>query len=416
MAGKQEEAGVSLNAVSYRVGDGDFSGLEAIDKQCSELYPDQLNPFQATTLVKFWMGGSDPLDYISMYSNDGDDSKGIPCHWHYVTYGFSDLYGDGRVHQTSGPGQPSGFGFELTFRLKKEANEGAAPMWPAQLMNRLAKYVFQTGNVLHTGDHIPWNKSLNGKSASKIRHMLITDDQDLPPLSTKFGTVEFRQVVGVMDDEVKAAQRWRGAAVIDLIASLKRVGRCHITDMKRQKSVFDVKPDMTLLVKEGIERDGSSLGHVTALCSWCKPGESVVAPSGSQKSKAMSNSHPSPAEVEKLDSAQLRFDAEAAELLPLVVKARLKKGRFFIFHSGTNHTIHLIPSGMKDENVVVTLEDPLVAQGSYLQVYCSRDLLDHMCTDLEKLNKLDQVQHFPVEFKFADPSIVLQVYKRGELP
>lgn len=54
MAGNQEEVGESLNAASYRAGDVDFSGLEAIDKQCSELYPDQLNPFQATTLVKFW--------------------------------------------------------------------------------------------------------------------------------------------------------------------------------------------------------------------------------------------------------------------------------------------------------------------------------------------------------------------------
>ena len=46
----------------------------------------------------FRLGGPDPLDYISMYSNSGDPDRGVPPHWHYVTYGFSDLHGDGRVH------------------------------------------------------------------------------------------------------------------------------------------------------------------------------------------------------------------------------------------------------------------------------------------------------------------------------
>lgn len=49
-----------------------------------------------------------------------------------------------------GPGEQSGFGFELTFRLKKEPDENQAPMWPATLMNSLARYVFQTGMLAHT--------------------------------------------------------------------------------------------------------------------------------------------------------------------------------------------------------------------------------------------------------------------------
>ena len=47
----------------------------------------------------FRLGGPDPLDYISMYSNPGDPSRGIPAHWHYITFGLSDLHGDGRVHE-----------------------------------------------------------------------------------------------------------------------------------------------------------------------------------------------------------------------------------------------------------------------------------------------------------------------------
>lgn len=45
------------------------------------------------------LGGPDPLDYISMYANPGDENRGIPPHWHYISYGLSDLHGDGRVHE-----------------------------------------------------------------------------------------------------------------------------------------------------------------------------------------------------------------------------------------------------------------------------------------------------------------------------
>lgn len=44
------------------------------------------------------LGGPDPLDYISMYLNEGDPENEIPPHWHYVSFGLSDLHGDGRVH------------------------------------------------------------------------------------------------------------------------------------------------------------------------------------------------------------------------------------------------------------------------------------------------------------------------------
>ena len=45
------------------------------------------------------LGGPDPLDYVSMYANMGRSTEGIPPHWHYVSFGLSDLHGDGRVHE-----------------------------------------------------------------------------------------------------------------------------------------------------------------------------------------------------------------------------------------------------------------------------------------------------------------------------
>lgn len=55
-----------------------------------------------------------------MYRNDGNVELNIPPHWHYVTFGLSDLHGDGRVHacdDIEGPEQRSGMGFEV-FNLK----------------------------------------------------------------------------------------------------------------------------------------------------------------------------------------------------------------------------------------------------------------------------------------------------------
>ena len=52
-----------------------------------------------TVSLSYRLGGPDPLDYISMYGNPGDPAHNIPAHWHYVSFGLSDLHGDGRVHE-----------------------------------------------------------------------------------------------------------------------------------------------------------------------------------------------------------------------------------------------------------------------------------------------------------------------------
>ncbi|KAL5111720.1 hypothetical protein TcWFU_003174 [Taenia crassiceps] len=137
-------------------------GLQAIYRACYRLYPDQPSPLQVTALRKFWMGGPDPLDYIYMFSNPGSAEARSPPHWHYVTNGLSDLYGDARLHNcsTSADG-PSGFGFELTFRLRREPGEKSPPTWPAHLLQSLARYVFRSQAQLLPGDHIPWHCPLD---------------------------------------------------------------------------------------------------------------------------------------------------------------------------------------------------------------------------------------------------------------
>ena len=102
--------------------------------------------------------------------------------------GLSDLHGDGRLHPRTGPGRPSGFGFELTFRLVKESTDTTPPTWPANVMQQLAKYVFTSGNMLLPGDHVSWHTPL-GNGSGRITQILMGRDPQLPVTTTPHGQV-----------------------------------------------------------------------------------------------------------------------------------------------------------------------------------------------------------------------------------
>uniref|UniRef100_A0A9J8A137 Suppressor of fused homolog n=2 Tax=Cyprininae TaxID=2743694 RepID=A0A9J8A137_CYPCA len=247
-------------------------GLQAIYGECRRLYPDQANPLQVTAIVKYWLGGPDPLDYISMYRNVGCPGQDVPEHWHYVSLGLSDLYGDNRVHdQVSGLNFSCtlGFGFELTFRLKREAGETAPPTWPAELMQGLARYVFQSENTFCSGDHISWHSPLDN-SESRIQHMLLTEDPQMQPVQTPFGHISFLQIVGVCTEELQAAQQWNGQGILDLLRGVHIAGGPWlITDMRRGETIFEIDPHLQQeRVDKGIETDGSNLSGVSAKCAW----------------------------------------------------------------------------------------------------------------------------------------------------
>ncbi|CAL4133728.1 unnamed protein product, partial [Meganyctiphanes norvegica] len=182
------------------------------------LYPQSTNPIKFSDRI-LELGGPDPLDYISMYANPGDPGMNIPPHWHYVSFGCSDLHGDGRVHEQTGLDTPSGFGFELTMRVKREADEKNPPTWPAAIMQGLAKYVFSSETVLCVGDHVSWHCPLDN-SESRIQHMLMASDPQLGTIATPNGSVQFVQIIGVTAEELRAGQHWNGCGVIDIMKRL----------------------------------------------------------------------------------------------------------------------------------------------------------------------------------------------------
>jgi hypothetical protein len=63
-------------------------------------------------------------------------------HWHYVTYGLTELY------QKDPEADPSvsGWGYELTMRLPRAATESVAPNWPFELLEKIARYTQSQGH------------------------------------------------------------------------------------------------------------------------------------------------------------------------------------------------------------------------------------------------------------------------------
>ncbi|XKL59800.1 hypothetical protein PGB90_000816 [Kerria lacca] len=87
-------------------------------------------------------------------------------------------------------------------------------------MQSLAKYVFNSGNIFVIGDHVSWHCGLDGSERSKIRHILLDKDPQLSRIETPCGFVEFVQIIGVCKDELKAAQKWNGLGILNILKKL----------------------------------------------------------------------------------------------------------------------------------------------------------------------------------------------------
>lgn len=190
--------------------DNGTPGWNAIGRAFAALYPQQA-PRHFGTATSWTLGGKDPLDGVSVYWSE----HGRP-HWHYVTYGFSELFG-----KESDDAGTSGFGFELTFRLAAPAGasqEDSPPTWPMSLLQNLARYVFETGNLLEAGHHLDANGPITLDRPTRLRHLAFIDDPELAPRDTANGRLQFLQAVGLTDDEVDAILNGSTEGVLKVIA------------------------------------------------------------------------------------------------------------------------------------------------------------------------------------------------------
>lgn len=201
----------------------DAVGWLSIDAELEKIYPNQ-EPKHFGTLIKYMLGGEDPLDGISVYESNAQEP-----HYHMVSYGFSELYYD----EEKAGGEFSKFGFELTFRLKKENNENFH--WAMNLMQNLAKYVFKSGKWFEEFHFIPTNGPIKLESDTDITALAFVLDPELKKIDTPHGEVSFLQMVGLTTSEYEQLkQNPKLVETEKLIEKLKATNPLLITDLNRK--------------------------------------------------------------------------------------------------------------------------------------------------------------------------------------
>lgn len=229
--------------------ESEAAGWDAITDALERAHPG-IVPAHWSTGVRYHDGGSDPLDGVSAYFVDNSGAGGA-SHWHYVSYGLSDLYekSTGKVEDPA----LSGWGFELTFRLKVAGPDEPVPVWPADLLQNAARYVIGTGRHLTPGQHIDLHAPISDVAPTLLRALLIVPDPQLYPTTTPFGRVRFAQLVGITSAELDAALRWKMDGIAALLGTHDPM---YLTDLDRTSITDD--PVVAEAIRLGTARDGAS--------------------------------------------------------------------------------------------------------------------------------------------------------------
>ncbi|MGN9909847.1 suppressor of fused domain protein [Phytohabitans sp. LJ34] len=226
------------------------AGWDAIDGALGRIYPG-VEPLHYGTVVKWRLGGPDPLDGLSVYPRDD--------HWHFVSYGMSELY-----DKESDDPDESGWGFELTFRVARGA-ETEPPVWALNFLQNLARYVFSSGNPFAPGHHVDLNGPISlAAPDTAIRAITFVDDPELGVIGTPHGRLRFLQVVGLTLEEYATIELWDAAALLQALAPHLPL---FVTDLARGTLTDD--PAVAAAIADGVRREGSSTGSMyVAEASW----------------------------------------------------------------------------------------------------------------------------------------------------
>lgn len=224
---------MDLETYKTTFSDDDMPGWAAIDQRLAEAYSGREADFHFGTIIGFRIGGRDPIDHIRIYKR----TEPAP-HLRYIGYGMSELY----YNEDAAGGEFSKWGFEFTFRLAMTADEfpsadDEVPVWPINLMQNMARYVFETGKWFGRGHFIPTNGPIKIGSDTKMAALLFCLDPELGSIDTPHGEVDFLQIVGLTENEEEGlfAKKHRAADLIDV---LSRDNPLLITDLARSEDVI----------------------------------------------------------------------------------------------------------------------------------------------------------------------------------
>ena len=246
------------------------AGREAIERRLSAVYP-EVRQAHSDVALPMRAGGARPLERITALS------VGEPAHWLYVSQGLSELH-----EKKSKRADRSGWGLELTFRLKR-GKQPKAPDWPFALLQGLAAFVFQHRSPFAAGGQMDLNGPVRADAATAQSAVVFREDSKLGKIETPFGAVQFLQVVPVHAAELAACEAWSSAGVLGVLA---RRDPELVTDLARPSLFKD--PALAAEVEQGIAREGSSLGTVVMdSLEWSREGDGVVLRVGAHAAESL---------------------------------------------------------------------------------------------------------------------------------
>jgi hypothetical protein len=188
--------------VSDDLDDLDERGWDAITQAVSQHYPGAR---------EFHVAYSPGLHFGSALQ--GCSALPGPDHWFYVTYGLTELWGKDSDDPTT-----SGFGYELTMRVRRSPSDETPPQWPYRALIVLAQFVRSGPQELWLGDRIRLADGVTDDPDGALTTLAVTADPVVEPIETPNGRVAFWQAVGLTDTDVEEAKRSTTDEVLQRLA------------------------------------------------------------------------------------------------------------------------------------------------------------------------------------------------------
>lgn len=220
-----------------------YAALEsALDAAC----PDPAALIMHSPIPRM-LGGQQTLDDIYVRHVDLPEP-----HWLLVSAGLTELY-----DKESSNREVSGFGMELTLRVKRAEGEETPPNWAVNFLQNVGQYIANTGNVFGNGHTMDINGPICVGDPTEIRAMVTRLDPVLGGIETPNGHVDFMQIMGLTLDELAAMKAWKHEPVL---AELNAVNALGIIDLRRPSVLSN--PEAAKRIVEGTAREGSSTGFL----------------------------------------------------------------------------------------------------------------------------------------------------------
>jgi hypothetical protein len=149
--------------------------------------------------------------------------------WLYVTSSLSNPWGEDPANIDME--KPSGLGFELVMQTPEQAPWAIQVLHWLMAIQILAASGMVQGDTIQVHDRVPLHTSIDPKTESAIRHLLICEPEIFPKqFQLPSGTVDLLLCLGITEAEIQLA-RDHGAEA--LIAALKEKRVFPLTDAAR---------------------------------------------------------------------------------------------------------------------------------------------------------------------------------------